>query len=408
MDNIKTACVAFALGCPRQAASTTNIYKYLEVNGWVLTNQAEQADLLVVAGCAVDNEHEQMSIRMIRRLVARKKRTARLVLIGCFAGINPAKLREFGGIIVPPRDIRRLDDLLNSAIKFSEIEPVNLPKPYVKKTLSAFTTMDRVSSLFPLVHGVRELIWKVRLHLHRSRLGMDKTGSAEQTFEIVTSDGCDSECTYCAIRFASGPLRSKPVEKIVDEFSRGLHDGHKTFTVYAQDVGAYGRDIGTTLPYLLERLVSHKGNYRIRLIDLNPCWLNLYLDDITRIMRAHPGVFPELMVPVQSGSDRILGMMKRKCTSGDAEKALETVRSAAPDIFLGTHIMVGFPGETNDDFARSINFIKKMGLDRVDVYKYHDQPGTEASTLPSKIPEDVKAERSAVVYETAEKYRRKR
>ena len=142
-------------------------------------------------------------------------------------------------------------------------------------------------------------------------------------------------------------------------------------------------------------MLAVEGDYRLRMNDLSMSWFVPYRDELVTIIGAHAERFDEIGIPLQSGSDRILRAMRRGHTATEAGESIGALRSAAPHIRLVTHVIIGFPGETETDFAQTIDLVQPLGFDRVDIYPYDDRPGTPASMMPEKVPPRTKSRRIA-------------
>ena len=202
------------------------------------------------------------------------------------------------------------------------------------------------------------------------------------------------ECTYCAIRFAAGPLRSKPLDKILEEFDAGLQNGYQEFKLIAGDLGAYGQDLGTNVAILLERLLRRKTDYRLTLLDMAPHWFVQYSAELTRLFAANQEKIRLLMLPIQSGNSAVLKRMCRPDIVSSLAPKLKALRSQIPTLALATHVLVGFPGESEQEFEDTLKLLRTVKFDRVDVYRYSDRPNTEATQLPGKVSEEIKKQRT--------------
>jgi tRNA A37 methylthiotransferase MiaB len=380
----------FTLGCPRSQAATARLFPYLERNGWRLTRRIDRAGLVLVAGCAFNNDAEEQSVAYLHCIRSEMTDEARLVVVGCLAGISPERLAdEFGCESVSPCDMERLDALLDSRVPLADIEPVNNYDDILAAAQPPNPDPARRRPLYQrLATGSlrRWRIWQQR------RLGMpDK----RRIFHITVAQGCLSECSYCAIRFACGSLTSRKAESIVEEFQRGRSMGYRHFDLIAGDLAAYGQDIDTDLPALLESLLAADGDCRIDLLDANPAWLVSYRERLLKVLRRHPGRLGRFVIPIQSGSDRVLERMKRGYGIDEALDLTRELMAADPHCAIDTHVLVGFPGETERDFEQTLEAIEAVGYHRVMPYAYADRSGTEAAAMSDKVAPAIIAERKA-------------
>jgi MiaB/RimO family radical SAM methylthiotransferase len=209
--------------------------------------------------------------------------------------------------------------------------------------------------------------------------------------KIVT--GCDGRCTYCAIRFAKGRVTSKPFVEIRREFAAALSRGYRHFVLVGDEISAYGRDLAaqTTVLDVVDMLSRHPKVEAIYPESFTPDFMIAYFDKIQNLLAG--GKIPVFCSSVQSGSNRILRLMKREYTVEEFTACMQDIRINNPALSLRTEIIVGFPGETDDDFAASHRLVARLKPDFVRAHIYEDRPSTPASRMPDKIPENVKHRR---------------
>lgn len=397
MSVARTVCIAFAYGCPRSEVETAQLLEYFRINGWIVTRQIDEADLLLVPTCGVTTRLEEQSIRLLKRAIARLRPGAQLVITGCLAGINPQRLQSVHPCqAIPSRRLNDLDQLIGATTPLHQVRPRNDHDPVIADLSSTFGRLDRLRAVPPearLRRVIETLKGIARLRMSRSNDHLSFNGRG--TFYLRIANGCMSECSFCAIRFAAGRLVSRPPDDIVEEFHHGLAGGFRSFKLVAGDVGAYGQDIGSSFADLLRRILAVEGDYRLRMNDLSMSWFVRYRDELVTIIGAHAERFDEIGIPLQSGSDRMLQAMRREHTAADAGECIGVLRSAAPHIRLVTHVIIGFPGETEADFAQTIDLVQSLGFDRVDLYPYDDRPGTPASKMADKVPQRIMSRRIA-------------
>ncbi len=211
-------------------------------------------------------------------------------------------------------------------------------------------------------------------------------------------EGCEKHCTFCVVPTTRGRERSHTPEAIVAEVRGLVADGCREVTLLGQTVNAYGRDLTppTDLAALFEHVNDVDGLARIRFTTSNPYNLTPRL---IAAVRDVPKVCEWFHLPLQSGSDRILAAMNRGYTRARYLELIDELRDAVPDISLSTDLIVGFPGETDEDFAETLAMVERVGYDNVFVFRYSPRPGTPAATMPDQVPAAVKAERNARLLE---------
>jgi tRNA A37 methylthiotransferase MiaB len=397
----RTACIAFADGCPRAQFDTALLFDYFTANGWQLTEAVEDADVVVVTTCAVEQRAEDRSLALLAAADDRRRAGSLLIVTGCMAGILEDEVHaRFDAAVIPPRDVTLLDQVIGASVKLADVPEPHDILPRIETASSAFKGSDgRNPEVF--AQRIRGLLVKSGARRTLAALGWGADSSIsgyleplEDRYSIRAAWGCLGECTYCAIRAACGPLRSKPLDALLAEFDAGLASGRTHFRLIAQDIGAYGLDIGSSVVELLEGMFARDAIFDLQLIDLNVRWLVRYEDDLVPLIAANASRLQHLATPLQSGSDRVLGLMRRHHTSAEAGRVLTAVRAAAPALPMSTHVMVGFPGETEADLQDTMAALRAIRFDRVNVFDYADRPGTVASSMPDKVPHSVIVSRS--------------
>jgi len=226
---------------------------------------------------------------------------------------------------------------------------------------------------------------------------------------VPISSGCVGECTYCIVRFARGRLMSYPMKDVVGAVKHSVEEGCREIWITSQDTGAYGIDIGKSLPELLKEVCAVPGDFKVRVGMMNPNHVAKMLPDLINAMK-HEKMFKFLHLPAQSGSDDVLKNMNRFYNVGDYKEIVEGVKKEIPKITIATDIIVGFPGETDEQFEDSVKLIKKTMPDIVNISRFGVRPGTPAAEM-KQLPTEVKKERSReltkVVQETGLKRNQK-
>ncbi len=368
---MKTYFLASA-GCPRRAVDSQKIADYLETNNLEYTQDFKHADLIIVSTCVALKSREDLSKTAVTWYQERKRQDAKIVVAGCLGKINPEVKKEFAEVaFISPREIDTLDDLIAAKVRFKDI-----PDP------------NQIGS-FPLFPDKRERQAKGDRLNKRLDLDYEK----KDLFTLRVATGCLGNCSYCAVKFAVGELESKPIDAIVNEFKSGLDQGFEHFVLIAGDVGCYGVDIGTSAIELLSKLFAVEGAYKIIIKEFNAQWVVKYFQDLLKIFKENYEKIDYIVVPVQSASNRMLRLMKRPYTIENVKKYLNIIKAEVPGLQISTHIMVGFPGETEEDFKESVDFIKEYEFPFVDIYAYDDRPNTAASQMAGKVPQKTIAQR---------------
>lgn len=297
----------------------------------------EWADLVIINTCTVTDRTERKMIKRLSQLQGE-----RLVIAGCLPSAMPEAVRD---------------------IRCQEVLGV-LDRSAGMKMGEAFRPEESRSHRPP---------------------------AAQNLCAVVNiSEGCKGRCSYCIVRRARGALRSKPVQEVAEEVRGRLKEGAVEVQLASQDAAAYGLDLGSSLPKLLDAVAGIDGDFRVRVGMMNPDQLAPILDDLIRSYE-DPKVYKFLHLPVQSGSDRILEAMKRGYSARDFLNMAASFRAAFPDLTFYTDVISGFPGETEEDSRATEALIRAAEPDKVNVTRYSSRPGTGASRLkdmPSRFKKD--------------------
>ena len=210
-------------------------------------------------------------------------------------------------------------------------------------------------------------------------------------FYIRISRGCLGDCSYCAKKFATGSLISNPIEEIVNTFNKGLDAGHRMFFLLSEDIGCYGKDIGSGIVELLNALfkIGKNKEFKIAISNLNAHWFIKYYEQLKGILIENENKILFIQVPIQSASNRVLQLMNRHYSIEDLEGCLQDIKQRSPSLNLTTDMIVGFPDESESDFEKSRSFLKRNRFSFVDIFGYEDRPNTLANKMNNKISREV-------------------
>ncbi len=346
-----------SLGCPKNLSDAEVMAGELAAAGWELTGEEDGADAALVNTCAFLGSAVKESEKEIKRLLALKARgkLAKVMVTGCLVEREKEELAaRFPG----------LDAVVGIHALGLAAKALDEGRSYI---LSAAGPLESPKL-------------KARL-------------TAPHSAYLKVADGCDNHCAYCLIPSIRGPFRSKPVEALAQEARNLAESGAVEISLIAQDTTSYGVDIygRSRLAWLLNTLLRIKSVKWWRLMYVYPERLT---PEVIEIMRANKSVCRYLDMPLQHISDRVLKRMNRASTEKSIKAKIAELRRAMPDIAIRTNFIVGFPGETGEDFSRLLGFVKKTRFDNVGVFKYSREPGTPAAGFPGQVPEDVKEERA--------------
>ncbi|MBN2052048.1 tRNA (N(6)-L-threonylcarbamoyladenosine(37)-C(2))-methylthiotransferase [Candidatus Woesearchaeota archaeon] len=344
-------------GCTLNQSDSEVMAGLLVKAGHKLANNIEDAELVLFNTCTVKDKPEKRFFSELQKVVNQKKK---VVVAGCIAQSDAynALLKKVS--LVGVRNIHKIADVVDNVkkgkvVKFLDFSPnprLNLPK----------TRKNSVVEIIPIANG------------------------------------CLGECSYCKTRFARGRLFSYDACAIKKQFENAIHDGVKEVWLTSQDCGAYGKDVGSSIIKLLDDLLSVKmnSNVRIRLGMLNPNHALEFLDDYVKALK-HPNMFRFAHLPVQSGSNDVLKAMNRKYSIEDFVMIVERLRKEIPNITIATDIIVGFPGEAEEDFEKTFELLANLRIPVVNLTKFCPRPGTPAMRMKKISTKIVKARSKKIV-----------
>ncbi len=345
-------------GCTLNRADSEIMKTVLIERGHTIVDRLEDADVVIINTCTVRKDSEARMVKRLREL-RRIARGKRIVVAGCMAKAQPYLVSK----IVPDASL---------------ISPQNIDKVYL-----AVESSSRVV----LIDGVRPT------HVVPSTT-IDVIGI------VPIADGCLNDCSFCIVKLARGRLVSYPPKLIVEAVERLVRRGAKEIELTAQDTAAYGRDLDTSsfkirLPDIVRMVAEIDGDFMIRIGQMNPQWTLDILDDLAEVLK-YPKVYKYIHLPVQSGDDRVLKIMKRGHTVEDFIEIVKFLRKKIPGIQIATDIIVGHPGEDEDAFRNTVELVKKVEPDKVHLAQYSLRPRTEAAAMP-QIPDPIKKARSKIL-----------
>lgn len=368
------------------------MFRYLEANGWRSTRFSARADIVVVVTCGGFQQTEERSLTTIRDAARHARPGSHIVVSGCLTRIDPDALAAISDItIIHPEEMSQLDEIISATVPFDSI-PFAGSIPDVQDLKGDGFSLARLRDEFS---PTRSFVRSAFTYLYRKVVSLRKSWDVfpASVFNVMIARGCNGHCTYCAIRVGTGPLVSRPIDDVVATFKEGLAEGYHRFVLIAEDVGSYGVDIGTNLVELLQAIFAIESDYELILNDCNIQWFVEYGDSLMSLLEQNRDRLVDIRIPVQSGSDRLLRLMGRRYRAEDIRRVVAELRDRLPGVSLKTHVLVGFPGETEEDFSATVQLLSEARFDAVKLYCYEERPGTPASRLPDKVPDAVKRRR---------------
>jgi tRNA A37 methylthiotransferase MiaB len=355
---------------------------YLRTNEWEVVNDYRKADLILMGTCGFHATSEEKSLNYLSIACNKKKRDARLLAFGCLAGINEEIINnDYDALAMSCKNIHELDWMIGAKVKLSEIKDQNIIDPIIHHGLKMFSWYDRalVKTKMSIKHSGKALFCAIYNNPEPLYTQYNKV------FNIRIAKGCNAGCTYCAIKNAVGPLCSKPLAEIMEDFNHALQEGYKNFRLVADDVGSYGQDNGNNIVELLNHIFATQADFKLIWDDFHPTWLIKYWPDLFKLVFQNHQNLGYMGFPVQSGSEKVLALMNRGYQAAEVKDSLLTLRQALPEATITTHMIVGFPGETQEDFRQTVSFLKEINFKHFYAYRYCERPNTEALLLPDKV-----------------------
>ncbi|WP_456377254.1 tRNA (N(6)-L-threonylcarbamoyladenosine(37)-C(2))-methylthiotransferase MtaB [Thiolapillus sp.] len=348
------------LGCRLNEAELESWSRDFQQRGIQPDGNPEHADLLVINTCAVTEEAVRKSRKLLRR-AQRSNPVAKLIISGCYASLNPEQAADLGvDLLIPNTEKERLVDIV--------VEELQLP------TMPAAAMQADAYSLL---------------------------GNNRQRAFIKVQDGCRYRCSYCIVTLARGEERSKALPEIIHEIQQHQQQGIQEVVLAGVHLGGYGSDSNSSLKILVEEVLEHTDMPRIRLGSLEPWDLP---GDFWQLFE-NPRLMPHLHLPMQSGANSVLRRMSRRCRTEEFLSLLESARRQVADFNITTDIIVGFPGETEEEWQQTLDFVAQAAFGHVHIFAFSPRSGTKAASLDNPVPREVKRQRSEQLHQLAEKTR---
>ena len=315
-------------GCTMNYGEGRKLSRDMASMGYSEASSAEDADIVILNTCTVVETTEK---KMLSRISDLRKMKKEVIVTGCMAKVQPKRIeiRLPESIVLAPSDYHM----------------------FAKEVAERYGI---AGPALPIKEGTDAI--------------------------LPIAQGCLGNCTYCITKFARGKLQSYPAESLVEDFKRFVDTGAKEILITAQDTACYGADIHTDLPSLMRSMLRKEGEYRMRIGMMNPNHLKKIVDGLISVMDDQR-VYRFLHIPVQSGSDKILGDMRRGYTAEQFMELVDTLRASIPEISIATDIITGFPGESDEDHEMTKQLIRDLHADTLNITRFSARPGTEAAGM---------------------------
>ena len=359
---------SFALGCKVNQYESEAIAELFAEKGYEIVGIDEEADVYVINTCTVTNFGDKKSRQLIRK-VKRQNENAIVAVVGCYAQTAPKELMEIAGVnlVIGTKDRAQIVEMVEQYDRANGVE-------------------NHVSDI------MKERVFEP--------LSIQKLANRTRAY-LKIQDGCSQYCSYCIIPYARGPIRSREPQEVVAEVKRLAENGFKEVVLTGIHVASYGEDRkDTSLLDILKQVHEVEGIERIRFSSIEP---NVVTEEFAQTMAALPKVCDHFHLSLQSGCDKTLKEMNRKYDTEKYRQAAATLRKYLPKVALTTDIIVGFPGETEEDFRESYAFAEEIGFAKIHVFPYSPKRGTPAAARKDQLLNAVKAERSHTLIQLSDK-----
>lgn len=359
---------SFALGCKVNQYESEAIAELFAEKGYEIVGIDEEADVYVINTCTVTNFGDKKSRQLIRK-VKRQNENAIVAVVGCYAQTAPKELMEIAGVnlVIGTKDRAQIVEMVEQYDRANGVE-------------------NHVSDI------MKERVFEP--------LSIQKLANRTRAY-LKIQDGCSQYCSYCIIPYARGPIRSREPQEVVAEVKRLAENGFKEVVLTGIHVASYGKDRrDTSLLDILKQVHEVEGIERIRFSSIEP---NVVTEEFAQTMATLPKVCDHFHLSLQSGCDKTLKEMNRKYDTEKYRQAAATLRKYLPKVALTTDIIVGFPGETEEDFRESYAFAEEIGFAKIHVFPYSPKRGTPAAARKDQLLNAVKSERSHTLIQLSDK-----
>lgn len=366
--------------CTRVKLYGNDVIELFKINGGQIVENIDEAEYIFINTCSFLESKSSYFLKFVSDIYNKKSKNQKLVIIGCLGGTHRNEIEAISkDIIIFKRDINDIKDYF----KFSKL-------PKSKST----NVKDKLPKDKIFVY------WFNKLILHSKHI--EYRLKRDRVCYLQISSGCRGKCSYCSEKFITH-LKSRPIHEIMDAIEDGITRGYTLFGLNSDDASCYGLDINSSLEELLKYIVNIDKKIYFSIPEFNPNGLTKGVLELLKDKK-----FLYITVPIQSGSDRILKLMRRPYTIDRVIESIKSLKKTNPHLKINTHVIVGFPGETEEDFNATRDLIASGLFDRVKVFMYNERPNTEALTIEPKVSEDEKVRRRDEILQVMKRVNKKK
>ncbi|MCU4154999.1 tRNA (N(6)-L-threonylcarbamoyladenosine(37)-C(2))-methylthiotransferase MtaB [Carboxylicivirga sp. A043] len=362
-ENKKVAFHTF--GCKLNFSETSTVARTMVEAGFEKVDISEHADVYLFNTCSVTELADKKCKQVIRKAI-KQNPNAFIVVTGCFAQLKPETVSNIEGV----------DLVLGSNEKFD-----------ILQYMEDFKKVDRAT-------------------IHAGQIGKNKEFKPSYSFGdrtrcfLKVQDGCDYFCSYCTIPFARGRSRSDTIANTIQQAEKAASGGAKEIILTGVNIGDFGKESGESFFELIKALEKVEGVERFRISSIEP---NLLTDEIIQFVAKSNKFMPHFHIPLQSGSDKVLKLMKRKYDTALFRSKVERIKELIPHAFIGVDVIVGVRGESGEDFKTTHQFLADLDISQLHVFTYSERPNTQALKIDEVVPVPERKERSKILHELSEK-----
>jgi len=363
--DFKDKTVAFAtLGCKLNFSETSTIARSFEEMGFKRVNSKEKADVYVINTCSVTDTADKKSKTVIRQ-VAKLNPAAFIIVTGCYAQLKPTEAASIDGVdlVIGANDKFNITKYLENLSKHQQGEVHTCAFGEISEFQHAYSFGDRTRSF------------------------------------LKVQDGCNYFCTYCTIPMARGKSRNPSIESLVNEARKAAEQGIREIILTGVNIGDFGQSTGETFLELIMALDNIETLGRIRVGSVEP---NLLTDEIITFMAKSKRIAPHFHIPLQSGTDEVLLLMKRRYTTSLFAKRITRIRQLLPDAFIGVDLIAGMNGETGELFEKAYHFIESLDISELHVFPYSERKNTRALKIEMIVPIEERRHRTQRLIQLSE------
>jgi len=356
MDITKKKVAFHTLGCKLNFAETSTISRSFPEDQFERVPSGSKADIYVINTCSVTDTADRKCRQAIKKFIHQSP-DAIIAVVGCYAQLNPDEIASIPGV----------DLVLGTSEKFD-----------AARYLENFKKKDAPE------------IYSCSISLPDAFFPSFSAGDRTRSF-LKVQDGCDYKCSYCTIPAARGKSRNQDIKSIREEAEKIALKGIKEIVITGVNIGDFGKTTGDTFVSLMRELIKVEGIERYRISSIEP---NLLTDELIEMSSTSRKILPHFHIPLQSGSDKILGLMRRRYRRELFADRITAVKNKMPLAGIGADVIVGFPGESDHDFEDTFSFLTGMDLSYLHVFNFSERPGTPATSMKEKVPFRLREERS--------------